>query len=571
MKKSVVILIGLLLMNYTNALCNYLMTAESSSEKDSITVFSAPGLYSISTKWAAEFNNKNPEARISVVRTKEQNASDEILKSGKLGFTSSVSSTGDYTGLSWQVAVGRNVIVPVYNQANPNAEAISKNGISKESFASYMKNKENGNWGTLLKNSKGEKVHLYTIKDESVSEGFSDYLGIDKSLISGIVVEDAARFVSAIQNDPLAIGLCKITDIVDNNVRAFYGNIKLLPLDKNSNGTIDFNESIYTDFNSFTRGVWIGKYPKSLISNIYSVSDKQPVNPVEIAFMKFVLTDGQEFLGRNGYADLLITERKSYVDKLYQAKIYPGAAKSEASIFKTGLLVLAILVIAVLLFDGIFRLTRKQKAKANVAGSHAGGILNENNVIIPAGIYFDKTHTWAFMEQNGLVKVGIDDFLQHITGTITKMKLLNQGDKVRKGDLLLSIVQNGKQLNLYSPVSGVICDKNSNVVKDTSIVNTSPYNDGWIYRIEPTNWFRETQLLFMAEKQKMFIKNEFLRLKDFLTYTLYSNSVKLAPVVFQDGGELIDGLLSNLGPEEWEDFQTKFIDPSKQIMFYELF
>ena len=60
------------------------------------------------------------------------------------------------------------------------------------------------------------------------------------------------------------------------------------------------------------------------------------------------------------------------------------------------------------------------------------------------------------MEQNGIVKVGIDDFLQHITGPITRIKMKNEGDKVKKGEQILSLIQNGKQLNIYAPVSGTI-------------------------------------------------------------------------------------------------------------------
>ena len=104
-----------------------------------------------------------------------------------------------------------------------------------------------------------------------------------------------------------------------------------------------------------------------------------------------------------------------------------------------------------------------------------------------------------------------------------------------------------------------------------SLVNSSPYNEGWVYRIEPSNWLRENQLLFMADKQRQFLKNEFSRLKDFLLQPLRTDDEKYAQVILQDGGELIDNTLSNLGPEVWEDFQTKFIDPSRQIWFYELF
>jgi len=73
------------------------------------------------------------------------------------------------------------------------------------------------------------------------------------------------------------------------------------------------------------------------------------------------------------------------------------------------------------------------------------------------------------------------------------------------------------------------------------------------------------------DKHKQHIKKEFSRLKDFLAVSLNANSEKYARIILQDGGELRDGTLSNLGPEVWEDSQTNFIDPSRQVWFYELF
>jgi hypothetical protein len=72
-------------------------------------------------------------------------------------------------------------------------------------------------------------------------------------------------------------------------------------------------------------------------------------------------------------------------------------------------------------------------------------------------------------------------------------------------------------------------------------------------------------------KQKEYLKNELTRLKDFLAVVLNADAARYSPIILQDGGELREGVLSNLGPEEWEEFQTKFIDPSRQVWFYELF
>ena len=188
-------------------------------------------------------------------------------------------------------------------------------------------------------------------------------------------------------------------------------------------------------------------------------------------------------------------------------------------------------------------------------------VFDENSVNVPKGLYFDKSHTWAFMKKDGSVKIGIDDFLQHITGTITRIEMKNPGEMIRKGDKFLTIIRQGKKLNIYSPVSGIIKAKNEILINHSSLLNTAPYYEGWVYLIEPSNWLREIQFLSMAEKYKTWLKVEFSRLKDFFATAF--KTPEFAYVVYQDGGSLKDGILADLGPEVWEDFQTKFMDQGK--------
>ena len=95
------------------------------------------------------------------------------------------------------------------------------------------------------------------------------------------------------------------------------------------------------------------------------------------------------------------------------------------------------------------------------------------------------------------------------------------------------------------------------------MINASPYNDGWIYTIEPSNWLRDMQFLLMANQYKEWIKNEFSRFKDFLAVIQRSNNTELVPLMLQDGGELKDNILEDFGPEIWEEFQIKFLNTSK--------
>ena len=64
----------------------------------------------------------------------------------------------------------------------------------------------------------------------------------------------------------------------------------------------------------------------------------------------------------------------------------------------------------------------------------------------------------------------------------------------------------------------------------------------------------------MADSFKMWLKAEYLRLKDFIAI-IQKPGVNLAhQLVLQDGGELRSGVLKDLGPEAWEEFQQLFIN-----------
>jgi hypothetical protein len=135
------------------------------------------------------------------------------------------------------------------------------------------------------------------------------------------------------------------------------------------------------------------------------------------------------------------------------------------------------------------------------------------------------------------------------------------GERIRKGKLAVSIIQNGKQLDISAPVSGIIKEQNNRLSSNASAINASPGTEGWIYKIEPTNWLKEVQFLIMGKRYREWLKTEFLRLKEFLTESVRPGAHEYAHVL-QDGGELKDRILEDLGPEVWEDFQTNFIDTS---------
>ena len=180
---------------------------------------------------------------------------------------------------------------------------------------------------------------------------------------------------------------------------------------------------------------------------------------------------------------------------------------------------------------------------------------------IPQGIFFNRNHTWAYLSETGEAKVGLDDFIQHITGKVHLTNLREPGDIIAKGDLLTVIDQGGKQLKVYSPITGKITNTNEVITDDPELINEDPYDQGWLYKIKPKNWKKDTSSFMLADEAVEWSEKELARFKDFLMYgAMRKYSPETSMVMLQDGGEIRDNVLSDLPVEVWDEFQQEFLD-----------
>jgi glycine cleavage system H protein len=218
-------------------------------------------------------------------------------------------------------------------------------------------------------------------------------------------------------------------------------------------------------------------------------------------------------------------------------------------------------VIGYLLFLIIFwnvathheKIVKKIKSMVNTISA---GILR-----IPQGLYYNRSHTWAHLGETGIAKVGLDDFLQHITGEVTFTQLKKPGESIKKGDLMTQIDKAGRHLNVFSPISGQILKTNDALNKDPEMLNEDPLEKGWIYKIKPDDWVKETRSCYFADDATTWLTKELERFKDFLTGgPMRKYSSEPAMVMLQDGGEIRDNVLSDLPDEVWNDFQKEFLD-----------
>ena len=106
---------------------------------------------------------------------------------------------------------------------------------------------------------------------------------------------------------------------------------------------------------------------------------------------------------------------------------------------------------------------------------------------IPGELKFLSSHEWARIEDDGTVTVGISDHAQDLLGDIVFVELPEVG-KIVTAEGEAAIVESVKAASdVYSPLSGEIIAVNDSLEASPEIINDSPYDDGWFFKIKPDN------------------------------------------------------------------------------------
>ena len=132
--------------------------------------------------------------------------------------------------------------------------------------------------------------------------------------------------------------------------------------------------------------------------------------------------------------------------------------------------------------------------------------------LLPDDLYYHKEHFWARVEGE-TVTVGTSDFAQKLAGQIVFVEMPSVGRAVEQGKPCGSM-ESGKWVGrIYAPVSGKVEAVNE-VLEDTpELINESPYEKGWIFKVRPSNLQGDLTTLFQGETLAEFIRSEVVRVQ----------------------------------------------------------
>ena len=106
---------------------------------------------------------------------------------------------------------------------------------------------------------------------------------------------------------------------------------------------------------------------------------------------------------------------------------------------------------------------------------------------VPGNLRYSEEHEWIRLEDDGSVVLGITDHAQEALGELVYVESSEEGLELEKGDAC-SVVESVKAASdVYAPISGQLAGANAALADEPELVNQSPYEEGWLVRINPSN------------------------------------------------------------------------------------
>ena len=117
---------------------------------------------------------------------------------------------------------------------------------------------------------------------------------------------------------------------------------------------------------------------------------------------------------------------------------------------------------------------------------------------IPDDLHYSKDHEWVRVDGN-IAIVGITDYAQDSLGDVVYVELPKTGDEFAANESFGSVESVKAVSEMFSPVSGEIVGTNETLADAPEKVNTDPYGDGWMIRVEMSNAGEVDSMLTAAE------------------------------------------------------------------------
>ena len=154
------------------------------------------------------------------------------------------------------------------------------------------------------------------------------------------------------------------------------------------------------------------------------------------------------------------------------------------------------------------RVSKALRPKVHISHLQGNEILRSGEFVIPGGVFISKDHCWAAIDQDGNVKIGLDDFAKKLIGKVDKIEFPNLGMNVKVDQPLFSIKQGRRHITFGAPISGNVTEINDELEDNLETLEISPYEQNWICKVDAENLDTEIKNLQIGNSAVAFYQED---------------------------------------------------------------
>lgn len=127
---------------------------------------------------------------------------------------------------------------------------------------------------------------------------------------------------------------------------------------------------------------------------------------------------------------------------------------------------------------------------------------------LPGDLLYTNEHEWLRREDDGSVTVGITDHAQAALGDLVYVELPEVDQDVASGGDMAVVESVKAASDVYAPITGTVAAVNEELADTPEMINSDPYGDGWIVKLQPSGDIDEGELMTPDAYQELLDEEE---------------------------------------------------------------
>jgi len=283
-----------------------------------ITISGAWALYPMVVRWGEEFRALHPAVEFDIsAGGAGKGMADAVAGAVDIGMVSREIHQAEIDQGAFWVTVTEDAVVPTVNANNPHLAQLQAHGLTQAMLEAIWMG-QIATWGEVIAEAGvADEIHVYTRSDAcGAAETWAAYLGsYQQEDLQGVAVYGDPGLAQAVAQDPLGIGYNNLNFAYDADTSRPISGLQIVPIDRNGNRQVDGDESFYATKSDLMAAIADGRYPSPPARGLNLVTKGKPTG-LTLAFIRWVLTEGQVFAEETGYIPLTEAQAQAELTKV---------------------------------------------------------------------------------------------------------------------------------------------------------------------------------------------------------------------------------------------------------------